>query len=29
MPGPSGGREVKYNKMDFLILDILGKDNFL
>jgi hypothetical protein len=29
MTGPSGGHEVKYNKMDFLILDILGKDNFL
>jgi hypothetical protein len=22
-----GGKQVKYNKMDFLILDILGKNN--
>jgi hypothetical protein len=27
MTGTSGGKEVKYNNMDFLILDILGKDN--
>jgi len=28
MTGLGGGHEAKYNKMDFLILDILGKDNF-
>lgn len=28
MTGTGGGHEAKYNKMDFLILDILGKDNF-
>jgi hypothetical protein len=28
MTGSGGGHEVNYNKMDFLILDIHGKDNF-
>jgi len=27
MTGTGGGKEVKYNEMDLLILDILGKDN--
>jgi hypothetical protein len=27
MTGRSGGKEVKCNEMDHLILDILGKDN--
>jgi hypothetical protein len=27
MTGTSGVKEVKYNKMDLLILDILGKDS--
>jgi len=27
MTGTSGGKEVKYNEMDLLILDFLGKDN--
>jgi len=28
MTGPDGGHEAKYKKMDFFILDILGKNNF-
>jgi len=28
MTEPGGGHEAKYNKMDFLILDILGKYHF-
>ena len=27
MAGAGGGKEAKYNEMDLLILDILGKDN--
>jgi len=27
MAGAGGGEEAKYNEMDLLILDILGKDN--
>ena len=27
MAGSGGGKEAKYNEMDLLILDILGKDN--
>jgi hypothetical protein len=27
MIGTGGGKEAKYNDMDFLIQDILGKDN--
>jgi hypothetical protein len=26
--GTGGGQEVKYNKMNFLLIDIFGKDNF-
>jgi hypothetical protein len=27
MTGKGGGKEAKYNEMDFLFLDILGKDS--
>ena len=27
MRGTNGGKDVKYNEMDQLILDVLGKDN--
>jgi hypothetical protein len=27
MTGTGGGKETKYNEMDLLILDTLGKDN--
>jgi hypothetical protein len=27
MAGAGGSKEAKYNKMDLIILDILGKDN--